>query len=415
MTNLTADTLYDLIVIGGGPAGSTVAALVAKSGYRVLLFERASKPTFKIGESLMPATYWTFQRLGVLERLGASHFPRKHSVQFYSHSGKASAPFYFSENDPHESSVTWQVLRSEFDQMLLDNAADIGVEVVRGAAVQRVLFDGDRAEGAEVRLPDGRVCNLRSRIVADASGQSALLARKLALKMVDPELKKASIFTHVRGATRDPGIDEGATLVLLTENKDSWFWSIPLANDCTSIGVVGSLDYLLQNRSENAQQIFDDELSRCRPLLNRLQGAEQLFPVRVTQDFSYRARRLAGEGWLLVGDAYGFLDPIYSSGVFLALKTGEWAADAIGEAFDRDDLSASRLGAFADNVESAMGAVRNLVQAFYTKDFSFSSFLKRYPHCKQGIVDILSGNIFSESVPIVFGPLREMCGAELVS
>ena len=414
MTSLK-DTLYDLIVIGGGPAGSTVATLVASSGYRVLLLERASEPTFKIGESLMPATYWTFQRLGMLERLRASRFPRKHSVQFYGHSGRASAPFYFSENDPHESSVTWQVLRSEFDQMLLDNAAGHGANVVRGAVVQKVLFDGDRADGVEVRFSDGRACDLRSRIVADASGQSALLARKLDLKKVDPELKKASIFSHFRGATRDAGIDEGATLVLLTENKDSWFWSIPLADDCTSIGVVGSLDYLLQNRSENAQQIFDDELTRCSPLLNRLEGAEQLFPVRVTQDFSYRARQLAGDGWLLVGDAYGFLDPIYSSGVFLALKTGEWAADAICAAFERDDLSASCLGTFAGDVESAMGAVGNLVQAFYTRDFSFSRFLQRYPHCKQGIVDILSGNVFSESVPLVFGPLREMCGVELVS
>ena len=414
MTSLK-DTLYDLIVIGGGPAGSTVATLVASSGYRVLLLERASEPTFKIGESLMPATYWTFQRLGMLERLRASRFPRKHSVQFYGHSGRASAPFYFSENDPHESSVTWQVLRSEFDQMLLDNAAGHGANVVRGAVVQKVLFDGDRADGVEVRFSDGRACDLRSRIVADASGQSALLARKLDLKKVDPELKKASIFSHFRGATRDAGIDEGATLVLLTENKDSWFWSIPLADDCTSIGVVGSLDYLLQNRSENAQQIFDDELTRCSPLLNRLEGAEQLFPVRVTQDFSYRAGQLAGDGWLLVGDAYGFLDPIYSSGVFLALKTGEWAADAICAAFERDDLSASCLGTFAGDVESAMGAVGNLVQAFYTRDFSFSRFLQRYPHCKQGIVDILSGNVFSESVPLVFGPLREMCGVELVS
>ena len=415
MTTLAEDISYDLIVIGGGPAGSAVAALVAKSGYRVVLLERASEPTFKVGESLMPATYWTFERLGVLERLRASRFPRKHSVQFYGHSGKASAPFYFSENDPHESSVTWQVLRSEFDQMLLDNAAELGVEVVRGAAVQNVLFDGQRAEGVEVRLSGGGARTLRSRVVADASGQSALLARKLALKVVDPELKKASIFTHVRGAIRDPGIDEGATLVLLTENKDSWFWSIPLADDITSVGVVGSLDYLLQNRGQAAQQIFDDELSRCGPLSDRLDAAMQLFPVRVTQDFSYRARRLAGEGWLLVGDAYGFLDPIYSSGVFLALKTGEWAADAIGEAFEQDDLSGPRLGAYADKVESAMGAVRNLIQAFYTRDFSFSSFLQRYPHCKQGIVDILSGNVFSESVPVVFGPLREMCGTELVS
>ena len=146
---------YDTIVIGGGPAGSTVATLVAEQGHRVLLLEREAEPTFKIGESLIPATYWTFKRLGMLEKLRASHFPQKYSVQFYSRAGKASTPFYFFQTNPHESAVTWQVLRSEFDQMLLDNAKEKGVEIRMGTRVREVLFEGDTATGVVTQDTDG--------------------------------------------------------------------------------------------------------------------------------------------------------------------------------------------------------------------------------------------------------------------
>ena len=148
---------YDVVVIGGGPGGTTAATLVAEKGHRVLLLERDKSPQFKVGESLMPATYWTFKRLGIIEKLKDSHFPEKYSVQFYSSSGKASAPFYFYRNDPHESSMTWQVLRSEFDQMLLENAEEKGAEVQRGVSVHEVLFDGEKAVGVRAKRADGRI------------------------------------------------------------------------------------------------------------------------------------------------------------------------------------------------------------------------------------------------------------------
>ena len=401
--------MSDVIVIGGGPAGSTVAALVAAAGHSVTLFERENFPRFSIGESLMPDTYWTFKRLGVLDQLKASTFPRKHSVQFFGKSGRGSAPFYFADNNPHECSVTWQVQRGEFDLMLLDNARDKGAEIHQGARVFEVIFDGDRATGVWVKLADGQTRDFSAQVIVDATGQSALIGRKLKITETEPQLKKASIYTHYSGGRRDAGKDEGATLILHTENRDSWFWYIPLPDDRVSVGVVGAIDYLVQGRKEDAQTIFEQELAKCAPMQERLQHASQLFPVKTTKDFSYRANRMAGEGWVLVGDAFCFLDPMYSSGVYLALKSGEMAADAIVDAIAKGDFSAEQLGGFGPELLRGTEAVRKMVYAFYSKDFSFGEFLKRYPHCKQGVIDVLSGNLFSEHVEPIFGPMGEMC------
>jgi flavin-dependent dehydrogenase len=405
---------YDTIVIGGGPAGSTVATLVAEQGHRVLLLERTSTPQFKIGESLIPATYWTFKRLGMLEKLRASHFPQKYSVQFYSRTGKASNPFYFFQTNPHDSAVTWQVLRSEFDQMLLDNAKEKDVEIRRGIGVREVLFEGDTATGVVTQNVDGTRETLHATVIVDSTGQRSLIGRQLNLNTTEPNLKMASLFTHYEGGHRDEGIDEGATLILHTEEKDSWFWSIPLPYNRTSIGVVGELDYLLQNRRDadsklNFQKIFTEELAKCAPLQQRLEGANQLFPIQSTKDFSYRASRIAGNNWVLVGDAFGFLDPVYSTGLFLALKSGEMAADVIIEAFHKNDFSEAQLGSFGPAFVKGMEAFRKLVYAFYTKEFSFARFLSEYPEHQGGIVDILSGDVFRKDVTHIFPAMSEMC------
>ena len=224
----------------------------------------------------------------------------------------------------------------------------------------------------------------------------------------------ASLFTHYEGGHRDEGIDEGATLILHTEEKDSWFWSIPLPYNRTSIGVVGALDYLLQNRREangklDTQKIFTEELNKCLPLKQRLEGAKQLLPIQTTKDFSYRASRIAGNHWVLVGDAFGFLDPVYSTGLFLALKSGEMAADAIIEAFEKNDFSEAQLGSFGPAFVDGMEAFRKLVYAFYTKEFSFARFLSEYPEHQGGIVDILSGDVFRKDVTHIFPAMAEMC------
>lgn len=392
----------DAIVIGGGPAGATAAALLAERGHDVLLLEKAPEPALKVGESLMPATWWVLERLGVLERMRASAFPRKHSVQFFAGDGTASAPFYFAETDPHPSSQTWQVLRSDFDRLLLENAAEKGAEVRFGSPVEEVLFEGGGEDGRAVGvraspLGGGPAREIAARAVVDASGQSALLARRLGLRAVDPRLRHAAYWTHYRGARRDPGIDEGATLVMRTLGPREWFWFIPLPDDRASVGVVGPVANLVgvgRERGGDPEAVFARELALCPALAERLEGAEKLMPVRVARDFSYLSRRVGGDGWVLAGDAFGFLDPLYSSGVFLALESGAMAADAVAAGLDSGDLSAQVLNAHAERYADGIRAIRRLVYAFYDPEFSFRRFLDRYPEQRRGVVDLLTGNVF---------------------
>ena len=398
----------DVVVIGGGPAGSTAATLVARAGHRVVLLDRERFPRFRIGESLMPATWWTFERLGVIDELRRTAFPRKHSVQFFSKTGRASAPFYFSEVDPGESAVTWQVDRATFDHLLLRHAERSGVDVREQVNVKDVLFDGGRAAGVEAELAGGGRVRIDAGVVVDASGQTALLGRKLGLKAEDPLLRHSAIFTRYRGALRDSGIDEGATLVMQTTTDRAWFWYIPLPADQVSVGVVGPLDYLVRGRASDPQRVYDEELARCPALVPRLARAEQLHPARVLRDFSYVSRRIAGDGWVVCGDAFGFLDPIYSTGVLLAFTSAELAADSIVDAFAAGDLSGERLGRHGEAYLAGMEALRKLVYAYYDPAFSFAQFLRRHPDSRGELVNLLIGNVFRVPVRDLFQRMGQM-------
>jgi flavin-dependent dehydrogenase len=409
------DETYDVVIIGGGPAGSAVATLLARAGRRVLVVERTRFPRFHIGESLMPETYWCFERLGLLPKLKSSDFVRKYSVQFVTASGKESAPFVFEERKPHECSVTWQIERAEFDQMMLDHAAESGATVWQETNVTDVVLepsandDLPAARGVVVhRRDEPSPRRVGARVVVDATGMNALLSKRLGIRRVDPRLRKASIFSHYKGCQRDPGKNGGATLVLSTKQNDGWFWYIPLRYDVTSVGVVADVDRLLKNRDGTPEDILVEEMANCPGLAGRMEGATRTGPVYVLNDFSYRATRCAGDGWVLVGDAFGFLDPMYSSGVFLALKSGEMAADAVNEAFERNDFSGAQLGKWGDELSRGMQTIRKLVYAFYTPTFSFGKFVKMHPEHKDDITAVLVGEVFRPDADAVFEPMKEM-------
>lgn len=397
---------YDVVVIGGGPAGATTAALVAEHGYSVLLLERAALPRFHVGESLIPETYWPLKRLGMVDRMKASAFPRKYSVQFVSNGVKESAPFYFEMYNDHESSVTWQVERGVFDQMLLDRATELGAVVHTSGHVTDVVFEGDVAVGVKCRLLNedgGRTeREIRSRVVVDASGQTAFIGNRRGQRDRDPHLKKGTIWTYWKNAYRDPGKDGGATLVMQTSDNKSWFWFIPLPDNVVSIGCVGNMEHMFGKENGDAETVYQRELQLCPALEKRLVDAERCTDFFTTKDFSYYSSETAGNGWLSVGDAFGFIDPVYSSGVYLALKGGEFAADAIHDALQRGDLTAPRLGQWQPLYKQGIENFRKLVYAFYAEDFSFGTFLREYPEYKSNMVDILVGDVFKPGVSDIF-------------
>jgi flavin-dependent dehydrogenase len=399
---------YDVIVMGGGPAGSSAATMLAREGRQVILFEKEVFPRHHIGESLMTDTYWTFRRMGLLDKLKASPFVRKYSVQFANAAGKESRPFFFFESVHHESAVTWQVTRAEFDKLLIDHAADSGVTVHQGVLVKQVLFEGDQAVGVEVQMQDGSREKFFAKVVVDATGQAAMLSNKFRWRVRDPKLKKAVLYSYWKGAHREPDLNGGATLVLRTEKgSNGWFWYIPLENDITSVGIVADPEYLVQGRGQDLAKIYNEEIEKCEPCRKRVEGGTRVDKIYSILDYSYRSKQNAGNGFIIIGDAYGFLDPIYSSGVLLALKMAELAADAIHDAFNHDDFSAERLGQYQAKLDRGIESMRKLVYAFYNEGFSFSGFLRKYPDERVHIINLLIGDVFREGVDQVYVPMAE--------
>jgi flavin-dependent dehydrogenase len=298
-----------------------------------------------------------------------------------------------------------------FDKMLLDNAVEKGVTARTDAQVLDVLFDGDRATGVRVKLAqdtDRPVREIAAKVIVDATGQSAFLATRLGLKKPDGRLKKGAVWAYFKGARRDKGRDEGAIIVFQTEEKKSWFWYIPLPDDIVSIGVVGSMGYIFDKDRGKPEEVYAQELKRCPALEDRMQNATRVTDFITTKDFTYRATKAAGPGWVLVGDAFGFIDPVYSTGVLLALTSGEFAADAVHDGLEKGDLSAEQLGHWQPKFIEGMELFRKLVYAFYAPDFRFGDFLRAHPQYRENIVHLLSGNVFKPGVGEVFDAMGEI-------
>ena len=388
-----------ILIIGAGPAGSTAATVLAERGFPVTMLEKEHFPRYHIGESLIPWCHFPLQRIGMIEQMQASAFTKKFSVQFVARSGRASQPFYFWDHMDHDCSKTWQVNRAEFDQMLVDNACAKGANVRFGHSVKKLLRDKDeRVIGLLVEDSQGETCELRSSMVIDASGRAAVSMARSGWRVPDKNLKKVAIWTYFKGAMRDEGIDEGATTVAYVD-KIGWFWYIPLADDHVSVGVVGDKDYLF-DETRDLQAIFDREVGKNPWIEDHLAVGEQCDEMHVTADFSYRSQHCADDGLVLVGDAFAFLDPVFSSGMFFALHSGVLAGDAVADALDAGDVSASRFAEYGGKFCEIIEAMRRLVYAFYSDSFSFGRFLKKHPDLRPALTDCLIGNLERD-----FGPL----------
>ena len=358
------DAIYDVAIIGGGPAGSTAAALLARAGRRVVLFEREKFPRFHIGESLLPFSMKAFTRLGLPEKFSSAGFIKKYGGEIMGACSDTGTKFYFKDGYGSQTDHAYQVTRSDFDKVLLDHAAESGAEVHEQTPIEAVEFSHDSVE-LTVKS-NGSSHSIRARYLVDASGRTSVLGRQFKIKKTYDHLQKLSIFAHYDGVWRPEGID--GTLTVLLRAADRWFWLIPLTNERTSVGVV--LDSETFRKSKlGAEDFLERALAEQPAIAKRMTNSRRVSKVYIEADFSYRSARLHGDRWLLAGDAAGFIDPIFSSGVFLAVFSGEQCADALNEVLDHPRKAKRLFARYERSVNRAMDVYLRFVNAWYTKEF----------------------------------------------
>ena len=401
-------TVSDVAVIGGGPGGSSVATHLARGGLSVALFEREVFPRFKVGESLVPATMLLLERLGVLERVERGGYQVKYGATFHDQETGLGHTFYFLEGMPWPN-WTYNVPRADFDALLLDHARKQGVAVHQPATVAGVSLDADGVT-LEVDSFGDRLTH-RARFLVDASGRDGFLAGRLGRRSRVPNLGKVAAFAHVRGGRRFPGREVGNVRIYLFDG--GWFWWIPLGRDLASVGaVVHARD--ARAYAGSADALFDAMVQRCRAVADCLAGAERVTPIYRTANFAYTNAPVVGDRFLAVGDAIAFVDPIFSSGVFIAIRTGELAAGAILAAFADGRFTARRFAAYERRVWRGVAPFFTFIHKYYEPSF-LDLFLQ--PRDKLGMVravlNVLSGGAFIRmpwrvraSLALLFGIAR---------
>ena len=412
-------TLYDAVVIGGGPAGAVCAQRLASRGRSVVVLEKGRHPRFHLGESLLPASLGVLEAIGVIDEVRDT-FMTKRGARFVDGVGGESARsvrYAFAEAFHARWDHAFQVPRDRFDELLFRRAGASGAELREGCAVTRVVFEGQRAVGVEARGEDGAPLSIAARVVVDASGREALIARgERAVERI-PHLDRTALFTQVRGAWRDVGERAGDIQIVVFGEGDQrgWFWVIPFRDGRTSVGAVVSSAWIRAHQGlKGPEALFGAAVDETPAVAWMLQGAERLFAPGATADFSFRVRDLAGDGWLSVGDAGGFIDPLFSTGAHLAMMGGLHGADAIDAALDAGDVSRARFLAWETRMRLGADLFMTMVQSFYEGVLSRLFFVdKPHPYIRRVITSLLAGDVFDENARWLVDARTRMTGPGL--
>ena len=333
-----------MLVIGGGPAGATAAALLAERGYAVTLLEKAHHPRFHIGESLLPANLPLLEKLGVADEVKAIGM-KKWGAEFVSPWHAHKQVFEFADAMDKSMPMAYQVRRSEFDEILIRNASRKNARVVEGCQVQEVNFLPENG-GASIKAKheDGAIETVHARFVLDASGRDTFLGNRFKTKKRNKQHNSTAIFGHFAGAQRNVGKTEGNITIFWFEH--GWFWFIPLADGITSVGAVAWPYYLKTRKKQPLEQFLMETIALCPPLNQQLQNAQLTAPAQATGNFSYACERSHGSNYLLLGDAYTFIDPMFSSGVMLAMNSAFVGADTVDTCLRQPQQAAAALKKF---------------------------------------------------------------------
>jgi len=373
------DAGYDVIVAGGGPAGSTAAAWLARSGRRVILLERDRFPRFHIGESLLASVNDVLRAIGADDLIASARFPQKWGATFMMADGGNERYADFGAAPDVPTPQTWQVHRATFDHLLLQHAASCGVAVRERHRVVDVVFDSD---GVTATIQDeesgGARYSVRGLAIIDASGRGALLSRKFNLRIAEPRLANLAVFSHYSRVPRQEGRRAGDIRIVAREDM-GWFWIIPISDELTSVGVVLPKAVAMRVQSMEPGALLEQMIADTPAVARLLTSAVREWPVRVEKDFSFSSRAYAGDRWVVAGDAGSFLDPVFSTGVAIALGSGLEAGQAIADGLAAGDLSSRRFRSFSRIQRRRYLSFRRFVLGFYTPEFRDLFFAEAPP------------------------------------